>query len=203
MKIEKISAQPDMVGRYKTVLSDGTVLRLYKQTVQDFGLYPEMELEDETLQKLQTAASEMSAKMRAVRMVSASSVSKRELEHRLIQKGENATHARQAVSWLSDMQLLDDGQTARQIVERCIGKGYGMARAKQVLYEKRIPKEFWEQALTDYPDMGEEIRRYIRTHLPEEPDQKSLKKVIDALLRRGHSYQAIRRELEVAEPWEE
>lgn len=203
MKIEKISAQPDMVGRYKTVLSDGTVLRLYKQTVQDFGLYPEMELEDETLQKLQTAASEMSAKMRAVRMVSASSVSKRELEHRLIQKGENATHAKQAVSWLSDMQLLDDGQTARQIVERCIGKGYGMARAKQALYEKRIPKEFWEQALADYPDMGEEIRRYIRTHLPEEPDQKSLKKVIDALLRRGHSYQAIRRELEGAEPWEE
>lgn len=203
MKIEKISAQPDMVGRYKTVLSDGKVLRLYKQTVQDFGLYPEMELEPETLQKLQTAASEMSAKMRAVRMVSASSISQKELEHRLIQKGENAAHAKQAVSWLSDMQLLDDGQTARQIVERCIGRGYGMARAKQTLYEKRIPKEFWEQALADYPDMGEEIRRYIRTHLPEKPDQKSLKKVIDALLRRGHSYSAIRRELDGAELWEE
>lgn len=203
MRIESVSTQPDMVGRYKTVLSDGTVLRLYKQTVQDFGLYPGMELEQEALDRLLESASRMSAKMRAVRMVSASSISKKELEQRLIQKGEDASHAKQAVSWLSEMQLLDDGQTARQIVERCIGKGYGVARARQALYEKRIPKELWEQALADYPDMSEEIRRYICTHLPQEPDQKSLKKVIDALLRRGHSYGNIRRVLDLEELWEE
>ncbi len=185
------------------MLSDGTVLRLYKQTVQDFGLYPGMELEQEALDRLLESASRMSAKMRAVRMVSASSISKKELEQRLIQKGEDASHAKQAVSWLSEMQLLDDGQTARQIVERCIGKGYGVARARQALYEKRIPKELWEQALADYPDMSEEIRRYICTHLPQEPDQKSLKKVIDALLRRGHSYGNIRRVLDLEELWEE
>lgn len=203
MRIESVSTQPDMVGRYKTVLSDGTVLRLYKQTVQDFGLYPGMELEQEALDRLLESASRMSAKMRAVRMVSASSISKKELEQRLIQKGEDASHAKQAVSWLSEMQLLDDGQTARQIVERCIGKGYGVARARQALYEKRIPKELWKQALADYPDMSEEIRRYICTHLPQEPDQKSLKKVIDALLRRGHSYGNIRRVLDLEELWEE
>lgn len=203
MRIESVSSQPDMVGRYKTVLSNGTVLRLYKQTVQDFGLYPGMELEQEALDRLLESASRMSAKMRAVRMVSASSISKKELEQRLIQKGEDASHAKQAVSWLSEMQLLDDGQTARQIVERCIGKGYGVARARQALYEKRIPKELWEQALADYPDMSEEIRRYICTHLPQEPDQKSLKKVIDALLRRGHSYGNIRRVLDLEELWEE
>ena len=196
MRIDSLAAQPDMAGRYKVVFSDGSVMRLYKQTVQDFGLYTGMELEEVQMDSLRKAAREMSAKMRAVRIVSASSVSKRDLEQRLIQKGEDATCARQAVDWMSDLNLLDDRKTAQQIVSRCISKGYGPARAKQMLYEKRIPKEYWQEALEDYPEQSEAIRAYLDAHLPPEPDQKSLKKVIDALLRKGHSYGAIRRQLE-------
>ena len=116
------------------VLEDDSVLRLYRQTVEDFGLYAGLELSDEQMQKLETAAGEMSAKMRAVRIVAASSVSKRDLEHRLVQKGENPQQAKAAVAWMSEMSLLDDSKTAEQIVSRCITKGYGLARAKQALY---------------------------------------------------------------------
>lgn len=193
MRIDALSAQPDRVGRYRTVFSDGTVLRLYKQTVQDFGLYTGLELTCEEYEKLQSAASEMSAKMRAVRIVSASSVSKRDLEQRLLQKGEKAEDAKNAVRWMSELSLLDDRKTAEQIVARCISKGYGLARAKQALYEKRIPKEYWQEVLEDYPDQEEAIREFIARHLPEDGDQKAVKKVVDALLRKGHSYSAIRR----------
>lgn len=196
MKIEKITAQPDMAGRYKTLFSDGTEMRLYKQTVQDFYLYTGKELSEEEFSALQAAASEMSAKMRAVRILSASSVSRQELEHRLLQKGESADCARKAVEWMEDMNLVDDRKTAQQIVCRCISKGYGLARAKQVLYEKRIPKAYWDEVLTDYPEQLDVIRAYIAEHLPEEPDQKALRKVIDALLRKGHSYSTIRRVLD-------
>ena len=193
MRIDQFTAQPDRAGRYKTVFSDGSVLRLYKQTVQDFGIYAGMELNEEEYKSLKAAASEMSAKMRAVRIVSASSVSKRDLEQRLLQKGEDASCAKKAVAWMEDLQLLDDRKTAEQIVSRCISKGYGVSRAKQALYEKRIPKEYWADVLEDYPDQTEAIRQYIADHLPEEPDQKAVKKVIDALLRKGHSYSSIRR----------
>ncbi len=177
-------------------MEDDSVFRLYRQTVQDFGLYTGMEMSDDVLQKLKTAAEEMSAKMRAVRIVAASSVSKKDLEHRLIQKGENPQQAKAAVAWMSDLSLIDDEKTAEQIVSRCIAKGYGLNRAKQVLYEKRIPKEYWEKALADYPDQIEKIMDFLESHLEEDSSDKDKKRCIDALLRRGHSYGNIRRCME-------
>lgn len=180
-------------------LSDGTVIRLYRQTVEDFGIYPGMELTDEQMNDLRAAAGQMSAKMRAVRIVAASSVSKRDLEQRLIHKGEDPGHAKNAVQWMADMDLLDDRKTAEQVVQRCISKGYGIARAKQALYEKRIPKEYWDDVLECYPDQQDAIVDYLRTRLHGSTDAKELRKAIDALLRRGHSYNRIRRGLEQLE----
>lgn len=177
--------------------ADGSVLRLYRQTLEDFSLYPGMELTDAEYQKLSVAAGQMSAKMRAVRIVSASSVSKRDLEQRLIHKGEDPRQAKEAVQWMSDLDLLDDRKTAEQIVQRCVSKGYGVARAKQALYEKRIPKDLWEEALADYPDQTEAIVAFLRGRLDDEPEEKELKKAIDALMRRGHSYSQIRKALQM------
>ena len=175
---------------------DGSVMRLYRQTVEDFYLYAGKELTDEEMSDLRKAAGEMSAKMRAVRIVSASSVSKRHLEYRLIQKGEDPKQAKQAVAWMSDLNLLDDAKTAEQIVDRCIRKGYGLSRAKQALYEKRIPKELWEDALADYPDQTEKIVEFLRSRLDDEADERDVRRATDALLRRGHSYQEIRRAMQ-------
>ena len=175
---------------------DGSSMRLYRQTVQDFGLYSGKELTEEELSALKKAAGEMSAKMRAVRIVSASSVSKRDLEYRLVQKGEDPKQAKEAVAWMSDLNLLDDAKTAEQIVDRCIRKGYGLSRAKQALYEKRIPREFWEDALADYPDQTERIVDFLRSRLDENADERDVRRATDALLRRGHSYQEIRRAMQ-------
>ena len=103
--------------------------------------------------------------------------------------------AEKAVAWLTEMKVLDDSRTAEALVRSCAAKGYGINRAKQVLYEKRIPKELWEQALADYPDQEDGIRDFLRARLAGNPDPKARKKAIDALLRRGHSYGAIRQGL--------
>ena len=166
---------------------------LYRQTVEDFGLYSGLELSQEQMESLRSAAGQMSAKMRAVRIVSASNVSKKDLEQRLVRKGEDPQQAREAISWMEDLHLLDDRNTARSVVRSCIGKGYGLQRAKQALYEKRIPKEYWEEALADYPDQLEKIEAFLRSRLDADSDQKEIKKAVDALLRRGHSYAVIRR----------
>lgn len=179
--------------------ADGTVMRLYRQTVEDFGLYTGLELTDMQMSELRTAAGAMSAKMRAVRIVAASSVSKKDLEQRLIHKGENPKQAKAAVDWMADMDLLDDRKTAEQVVQRCIAKGYGLARAKQALYEKRIPKEYWDEVLDDYPDQLDAIVTFLRSRLQKNADEKQLRKAIDGLIRRGHSYGQIRRGLEQLE----
>ena len=170
-------------------------MRLYRQTVEDFGLYTGKELSDDEMEDLRRSAGQMSAKMRAVRIVSAASVSKKDLQQRLVQKGEDPLQAREAVQWMSDLNLLDDARVAEQVVTRCISKGYGLSRAKQALYEKKVPKEYWEDALEDYPDQLEKIEEFLRNRLDADSDEKDIKKAIDALLRRGHSYGTIRRAL--------
>lgn len=192
MKIDSVSTQQDWVGRYTVRFSNGTVMRLYRQTVEDFGICTGLELTDSQFKELQTAAGAMSAKMRAVRIVAASNVSKRDLEQRLVQKGEDRLQAKNAVQWMTDMDLLDDRKTAEQIVHRCISKGYGLARAKQALYEKRIPKQYWEEVLADYPEQREVIIAFLRSRLDGESDQRDIQKATEALIRRGHAYHLIR-----------
>lgn len=175
---------------------DGSTMRLYRQTLEDFALYSGMELSEEQMDKLRTAAGALSAKMRAVRIVSASSVSKRDLEQRLVHKGEDPQQAKDAVAWMSELDLIDDRKTAEQVVSRCISKGYGLSRAKQALFEKRIPKQYWEEVLADYPDQTEAIVAFLRVKLGSSRDERDLRRAMDALVRRGHSYSEIRRGLE-------
>ena len=83
MKIEHLAGAPDRAGRFLLRFENGETMRLYRQTVEDFGLYPGCELDDDQIVQLRKAAGEMSAKMRAVRIVSASNVSKRDLEQQI------------------------------------------------------------------------------------------------------------------------
>lgn len=196
MKVESLKTAPDRAGRYWLTFDDGSKMGLYRQTVEDFALYSGKELDEQEAEALRTAAGQMSAKMRAVRIVSASSVSRRDLEARLVRKGEDPQQAKEAVAWMEDLHLVDDRATAEQVVSSCISKGYGLARAKQALYEKRIPKEYWDEALADYPDQTEKITAFLKSRLDADSDEKQVRRAVDALIRRGHSYGTIRRALD-------
>lgn len=196
MKVESLKTAPDRAGRYWVTFDDGSKMGLYRQTVEDFALYSGKELDEQEAEALRTAAGQMSAKMRAVRIVSAASVSRRDLEARLVRKEEDPQQAKEAVAWMEDLHLVDDRATAEQVVSSCISKGYGLARAKQALYEKRIPKEYWDEALADYPDQTEKITAFLKSRLDADSDEKQVRRAVDALIRRGHNYGAIRRALD-------
>ena len=71
MKVESLKTAPDRAGRYWVTFDDGSRMGLYRQTVEDFALYSGKELDEQEAEALRTAAGQMSAKMRAVRIVSA------------------------------------------------------------------------------------------------------------------------------------
>ena len=196
MKVESLKTAPDRAGRYWVTFDDGSKMGLYRQTVEGFALYSGKELDEQETEALRTAAGQMSAKMRAVRIVSAASVSRRDLEARLVRKGEDPQQAKEAVAWMEDLHLVDDRATAEQVVSSCISKGYGLMRDKQALYEKRIPKEYWDEALADYPDQTEKITAFLKSRLDADSDEKQVRRAVDALIRRGHSYGTIRRALD-------
>ena len=173
MKIDRIDPVPGQEHRVKIMLSDGTVVKTNSYVLADLGLYSGLELNEEMLRALRDAAGLASAKNRAVRIMSASGVSKKELERRLTQKGERPSDAKAAVQWLEDLELIDDRRTAEQIVRSAAAKGYGKARIKQILFEKRIPEEFWDDALSDLPQMDDAIDRFLHRRLAGKiPDSK-------------------------------
>ena len=192
MKLEKLEATASK-DRVKLLFEDGTALRVPVSVVADLTLYKGMELRQEELERIEQAAGKASAKLRAVRIVAASGVSKRELGRRLVQKGEKPQDAQDAVAWLEQLQLLDDAQAAKRIAEKGAAKGYGSARILQMLYQKGIDRQTAQQALQDLPSPDAAIDRYLQQHLSSpEPEAKELKKITDALLRRGHRWEDIR-----------
>ena len=178
--------------RVKLLFDDDTVLKTQPYLIADLGLYSGMELSESDYQALLAAAGKASAKARAVRIVAAAGVSEKELQKRLVQKGEDTQDAEEAVGWLKELHLLDDRETARQLVTSAVSKGYGRARIKNILYEKGIPQEYWADALDTVQEMGDAIDRFLaRRWQGTAPDEKEIKKAVDALIRRGHSWKDI------------
>lgn len=179
-------------SRVRLWFEDGSKLVVSTGLVGDFGLYAGLDLDEEDLSRLQEAAQRASAKSRAVRIVSSAAVSRKELEQRLVRKGERPDDAREAADWLENIGAVNDEAMARRIVERCIAKGYGKNRIRQELVQKGIPREFRDAALEDLPDLSDGVDQFLDKKLRGTlPDRKELKRVTDALARRGFSWSEI------------
>ena len=191
MKLEKIEPL-DPPNYLRLIFEDGKRLKAPAFKVVELGLSIGSEVSPEEFLALENAQSLASCKERAVRILTASGLSKKELQKRLVQKGEREEDAAEAVRWLEELRLVDDLETAKQLVRSAALRGYGRARAKSILYEKGIPKEFWEEALEELPEMDGAIDTFLRRKLEGKPlDGKLIKKTVDALIRRGHSYHDI------------
>ena len=210
MKIESLapSAQPD--GPLLCTLETGERLKVPPFLAADFDLYAGRELTDDELSALRAAIARARTRQRAVRILSSTAVSRAALEKRLTDKGALAEDAQDTVQWLDELHLLDDAAVAEQLVQSAVRKGYGRRRIENILYEKRIPHEYWEAALAAIPAMDGALDTYLHRALDgRNVDDKLLKRTTDALLRRGHSWSDIRAalaryraDLELSEPEE-
>ena len=203
MKIEAIE-QSKRAQKLRLRFDDGSTMLVPASLLTELRLGVGLELSPAALESLRDSCALASAKERAVRIASAAAVSQKELEHRLVRKGESEEHAQEAVQWLSDLRLLDDAAVAEQIVRSGAAKGYGAARIRQMLYEKRVPRELWDAALAALPPQDDAIDTYLRRRFRgTTPDRAECKRATDALLRRGHSWSDIRRALERYAPDED
>ena len=191
MKLEKLEPL-DSPNYLRLIFEDGKRLKAPAYKIVELGLTPGAEVTPEVFLALENAQSLASCKERAVRILTASGLSKKELQKRLVQKGESGEDAEAAVAWLEELHLIDDLETAKQLVRSACLRGYGAARAKSILYEKGIPKELWDEALAELSEMDDAIDTFLRRKLDGRTlDAKQIKKTVDALLRRGHSYHDI------------
>ena len=50
--------------------------------------------------------------------------------------------------------------------------------------------------MADYPDQTDKILEFLRSRLKDDYEERDVRRATDALLRRGHSYQEIRKAMQ-------
>lgn len=193
MRIEKLYKSQKVADRWYAELTGGETIRVSLAIVADYSLYKGRELTDEELSDLRAAAAESGAKSRALRMLGARQMSRRELVDKLTQKGETEENAAAAADFMERIGAVNDEEYSKAIVRHYSKKGYGAARIKQELSRRGVPREMWDEALCELPEGDETIDTLIARKLNgREPDKQEVKRLTDMLLRRGFSWGQIK-----------
>lgn len=193
MKIVRIENSKYVQERVLIYLEEGDPLRITAHELLQFGLHQGMDLSPETVVQLQDAGRRSQSRVTAARMASGRMLSRKELTERLSRKGISPDTAEETADWLESLGAVDDAAYAGVIVRHYGGSGYGPGRVRQELQKRGIPRHLWDEALSQLPDSGETIDHFLKKKLGgRAPDRAALKKLGDALLRRGFSWSDIR-----------
>ena len=174
-------------------LEEGDPLRITRNELLQFGLYRGMDLPPEVVVQLQNAGKRSQGRAAAARLASGRMMSRKELAERLGRKGVAPDTAAEAVDWLESLGAVDDAAYAGAVARHYAAGGYGPGRVRQELQKRGIPRELWDSALAQLPDSTAAIEKFLQSKLKgRTPDRTTLKKLSDALLRRGFSWNDIR-----------
>ncbi len=175
------------------MLADGSKLKLTDREMVDFSLYAGLDLPEDTLARLRDAAGESAARRRAANILSARPLSRRELEKRLTEKGETPAHAAAAADYMEHLGYLNDEAYAKLLSEHYAAKGYGPRKVRDELYRRGVPRELWDGALAELQEPDDALDALVAARLKRipRPDRADLKRVSDALARRGYGWSDI------------
>ena len=223
MIIQKLEPSIHKEGRWLVWLEDGCVVRVGEGDVVSLGLYAGKELSDAEGEAL--AAAELRSKLteRAVDLLALRPMSRKELLDKLCapprpkkrkypydkldgesdpeelqsQREALTAQAETVADRLTELGLLNDEEYARTVARHYAAKGYGPRKIRDELYRRGVPREFWEDALSELETDERQIDSLARQKLRgAEPTRENLKKVSDYLARRGYGWEDISSALE-------
>ena len=183
-------------GRLTVRLEDGTEIKTTLGVVTDLRLYSGRELDESAVEELKTASVRALARERAIEMLSRRAMSRAEMRRKLIEKGEDEDTAEHVTAWLCDRALIDDERYAAAVARHYAAKGYGAGRVRAELSRRGIERELWDGAIGAMPENEDKIDKFIASRLHDPEDRDEVRKLSNALYRRGYSWDEIRRALE-------
>lgn len=137
------------------------------------------------------------ARAHALRLLDKRDYSRKLLLDKLTDRGISPADAEETVDRLCAAGLVDDRRYAGLVVRHYAAKGYGERRIRDELYRRGVPKELWDEALTEMPEQDDTLERLLRSKLgSKEPTRENLSRVTAALQRRGYGYGEIREAME-------
>ena len=201
MKIVKLQPSPHISGRWLLWLEDGTLVRVGESEVVSFGLRTGLELSDERWEALSAAAGLTAAREKALSLLSARPLSRKELVDKLTacpaggktKPAADGETAAAVADRLEELGYLDDAAYARTVAGHYAAKGWGEGKIRDELYRRGVPRDLWDQALEALEDPGPQIDAFLRKRFRgKEPDREELRRAGAALARRGFRWEDIR-----------
>lgn len=193
MRITRIENSKHVQERVLVYLEEGDPLRITGHELLQFGLYPGMDLSPQLVVQLEASGKRSEGRVKAAQLASGRMMSRKELADKLNRKGIAPNTAEEAVEWLTSLGAVDDAAYAGVIARHYAASGYGPGRVRQELQKRGVPRELWDDALSQLPDSADAIDGFLKKKLGgRTPDRAALKKLSDALLRRGFSWSDIR-----------
>ena len=135
------------------------------------------------------------ARQRALKILERRDVSRKMLLDKLTEKGISNADAEEVADWLCGLGVVNDERFAGLVVRHYAAKGYGASRIKQELRRHGLSRELWDEAMEQMPEQDEYLARFLRSRLTDPGDRAQVKKVSDALFRRGYSWDQIKHAL--------
>ena len=192
MVIRELKPSQRVEGRWLAILEDNTILRMSENEVIDFALYAGKELSDEETAALLGSVQRSVRKEKAIELLSRKPQSRRELERKLTQWEASEEETAALCDRMEELGYLNDAEYAAKVVHHYSAKGFGVRKLRDELYRRGVPRDLWEEALEQAEAPDDAIDAFVAKKLAgKSPDQKELKKISDALARRGHSWSDI------------
>ena len=219
MIIQKLEPSAHKAGRWLVWLEDGSLLRVGEGDVVSLSLYTGKELSEQDAAALTAAAEQSKLNERAVELLSARAMSRKELVDKLSttvrrrrkldsERAEPDPEEQQAATEqlraaaekiadrMEQLGLLNDEEYGRSVVRHYAAKGFGVRKVRDELYRRGVPKQYWETVLSELSECedsgADKLDELVRKKLRgAEPTRENLKKVSDYLARRGFGWEEI------------
>ena len=202
MRISKLSPSARVEGRWLCQLEDGTLLTIGEGEVVSFGLGTGVELDGGTMEALTASARLTRVKEKALELLSARPLSRKELVDKLTARPRNQDKepladresAEAAADRLEELGYLNDEAYARMVAEHYAAKGWGPARIRDELYCRGVPRSYWDGALEAMEAPDDAIDAFLQKKLrgADLTDPKSYQRAANALARRGFRWEDIK-----------
>ena len=192
MTIQELKPSKRVQGRWLAVLEDGCILRLGENEVIDFALYTGKELTAEEAENLQDSARRSGLKEKTIALLARKPMSRHETMQKLRQWEAGEEEAQAICDRMEELGFLNDSEYACRLARHYSAKGYGPRKLREEMRHRGVPRECWDEALDQVEDHSGILDDFIARKLGgKSPDRKELKKVSDALARRGFSWSEI------------
>lgn len=179
-------------GRYSIFIDGSFLFSLHGDVLYASHLKEGCEVTPEKLEELRYDSDYIITKERALRLLSARPYTvgmlRKKLAEYAIPEAVDAVIAR-----MLELELLDDCDYAVRYIKDAINiKGYSKTQIMYKLKEKHIPRETAEDAFMEvtYNPLAQ-IKKLVEKKYKLE-DEKSIRKAVNGLLRRGFSYSDIK-----------